>query len=200
MKFIRVLSFFMVVTVCVTIFGSTSYATVQDFSANLTCKGEDGTFESKAYIGFCKIRVETEKVIYIMRTDLDPDVGWMIMPETKTYSKIPLYYAFPWNIFMVAAWPYGAALPSQGESDVVNGRAAIKYNMKDNDNSKVLGHVWVDKASQVVLKMNDPNSGSSIEFKDVKVGVQNLKLFEVPSGYVEVPFDTKIYSDGMRNK
>ena len=205
MKRVKAVSFFVAVAIYVTIFASASHA-VQDFSANVILKGAKQELNGKVRVGFCKIRVEIEKIIYIERTDLNPDVAWVIAPETKTYFEVPLSRAFfPWNVWLAAAWPYGEKLPELKEDDVVNGQHAFKYTMEVDlgSKSRVVGYVWVDKSSGVVLKMTniyENGLSDSIEFNDIKISNQPVEFFEVPSGYTKTPFDEKTYSDPLRGK
>lgn len=201
MRLVKTLPVFVIAIILMLAFTLTSYSAIQDFSADLVYGDKDRALEAKVYIGFCKIRVQTEKIIYIERTDVSPDIAWMIVPETKTYAEMPLFYAFPWNIYLAAAWPYGEKLPMLKENDVLRGRPATKYIIKADNTSIELGHAWLDPSSQAVLKVDyiNKDSASGIEFNNIKAGMQDLKLFEVPLGYTKVPFDEKAYIDIFKN-
>jgi hypothetical protein len=70
--------------------------------------------------------------------------------------------------------------------DTVNGRAAVKYEGKTQDGTQVT--VWTDPELNFIVKWQ-VSGGDSGELRNIKVGTQDGKLFEVPSGYRDASSD-----------
>jgi hypothetical protein len=66
-------------------------------------------------------------------------------------------------------------------TDIVNGRAAVKYEGVNSDGEK--GYVWVDPKLRFFLKMVS-NDGTT-EMRNIKEGTQPASLFEPPSDYTK---------------
>ena len=70
--------------------------------------------------------------------------------------------------------------------DTVNGRAALKYEGKTQDGSQIT--VWTDPELNFIVKWQ-VSGGDSGELRNIKVGPQDGKLFEVPAGYRDATSD-----------
>ena len=82
--------------------------------------------------------------------------------------------------------------------ETLNGHAARKLRMSSKDGSAL---AWFDKATGAPLKMESTNDGktSSIEWRDMKVGAQSPKLYEVPKGFEVTDMDEMMAKmKGMR--
>ena len=64
-------------------------------------------------------------------------------------------------------------------NDVVNGRAAVKYEGSSSDGNTAT--VWIDPKLRFVLKMHDKNG--DFDLRNIKEGAQSASLFEPPAGY-----------------
>ena len=70
--------------------------------------------------------------------------------------------------------------------DTVNGRAAVKYEGKTQDGTQIT--LWIDPELNFIVKWQ-VSGGDSGELKNIKVGTQDGKLFEVPAGYRDASSD-----------
>ena len=82
--------------------------------------------------------------------------------------------------------------------ETLNGHAARKLRMSSKDGSAL---AWFDKATGAPLKMESTNDGktSSIEWRDMKVGAQSPKIYDVPKGFEVTDMDEMMAKmKGMR--
>jgi hypothetical protein len=79
--------------------------------------------------------------------------------------------------------------------DTVNSRAAAKYEGKTQDGTQIT--IWTDPELNFIVKWQ-VSGGDSGELRNIKVGTQDGKLFEVPAGYRDASSDAK--SSGENQK
>lgn len=160
-------------------------ADLPDYSAEEHMEGEDMEMVSKVYRSGQKERKEMDGSIIISRPD--KKVVWMLMPESKTYMESKI---------------------TDGKKDGKDERMDIKMEtevmgeetikgMKTtkrkavftaSDGSKFGGFSWVTKEGivvkqHIVAKTGEDKLHMKIELKNLKIGKQDPKLFEIPDGY-----------------
>jgi hypothetical protein len=112
-------------------------------------------------------------------------VIWMLMPETKTYMETPMgSQSSPGDMS-----GYKIELSEVGK-ETLNGMATTKSKlvMTGQDGTKFGGFMWSTK-EKIMVKMDaiSIDKGDKMRMKqeltNVKIGKQDLLLFEIPPGY-----------------
>ena len=119
---------------------------------------------------------------------MDKNVVWSIMPSEKMYIEMP---------FNPSTAPK-TDVNIEGEidrehlgSEVINGHSTEKYLITfKNGNLTQKIHQWLATDINFPIKTADPNKEWIQEYKNVKIGVQPDKLFEVPEGYSKMQMPT----------
>ncbi|MFZ3073334.1 MAG: DUF4412 domain-containing protein [Thermodesulfobacteriota bacterium] len=171
------------------IFAPAFAADLPDYSAEEHIEFEDGEMVGKVYHSGQKQRKEMDtegsKMITIVR--LDKKVVWMLMPESKTYmeSKITDGKKDGKDEKM----DFKMETEVMGE-ETINGMKTTKRKtvFTASDGSKFGGFSWVTKEGIVVKqyavgKTDGDKFSMKTELKNLKIGKQDPKLFEMPAGY-----------------
>lgn len=159
-----------------------------DYSADSLMEAQGMTINSRIYHSVNKDRVEMSGTgansIIINR--LDKKVGWVLMPEQKTYMEVDLKESKKNSKDISDCRVNQKNLGSE----TVNGfkTTKSKINMTCPDNMAYEGFMWVTKEGilmkmDAVAKTDDGDVALKQELKNLKVGKQNPKLFEIPAGY-----------------
>jgi hypothetical protein len=177
-----------------------------EYSADQYIATGDKILKSKVYYAPKKQRMDVEETggeQYII-TRLDRKVFWIVMPEQKMYMERGLTGD--------AKTPGEQArdlrecnLTRKGSGkETVNGvsatRSAIEMSCPDGANFS--GDIWESKDGILVKMDVTARDGSTAkasiktELKNLKIGKQDPKLFEVPSGYRQMSMPIGI-SPGM---
>jgi len=155
---------------------STQYSAVEHIST------ERGDVEAKVFVAPGMKRMEMHDATQILR--FDKGVLWVLMPKQRMYMERP-----------IASAPGGSGNLKYLEKknlgkETVNGIPATKYRTvaEDPKGSRLEGLSWLtDDGILVKNDMKVRNGGRSAqvrtEIKDLKVGKQDLSLFEVPQGF-----------------
>lgn len=160
-------------------------ADLPDYSAEEHTEGEDMEMVGKVYRSGQKERKELDGSIIISRPD--KKVVWILMPESKTYmeSKITGGKKDGKDEKM----DIKMETEVMGE-EIVNGIKTTKRKtvFTASDGSKFGGFSWVTKEGIVVKQYAAAKTGEDklhmkIELKNLKIGKQDPKLFEMPAGY-----------------
>ncbi len=119
---------------------------------------------------------------------MDKNVVWNIMPSEKMYIEMP---------FNPSTAPK-TDVNIEGEidrehlgSEIIDGHPTKKYLITfktGNQTQKI--HQWLATDINFPIKTADPNKEWIQEYKNVKIGVQPDKLFEVPEGYSKMQMPT----------
>lgn len=123
----------------------------------------------------------------VMILRMDKKTGWMLMPAQKMYQKLDLDKA---------GKQAGAVSPEHTELELVgretiSGHAANKYKFVAKDKSSG-GFLWyTDEGIPVKMDALSKSGGKSermtVTLANITVGKQDPALFEVPSGYTQLP-------------
>ncbi len=119
---------------------------------------------------------------------MDKNVVWNIMPSEKMYIEMP---------FNPSTAPK-TDVNIEGEidrkhlgSEIIDGHPTKKYLITfktGNQTQKI--HQWLATDINFPIKTADPNKEWIQEYKNVKIGTQPDKLFEVPEGYSKMQMPT----------
>ncbi len=154
-----------------------------EFSADMVSRAQGHTSESKLFVKDQKSRMEPkgQPTYTIMRGD--KQVVWMVMPEQKSYMEMT---------------PNPAQQPKteekvQGEvsrklvgSETIDGHPTQKYEVtytEPGKTEKVQMYQWIATDIKFPVKMAAVDGSWTVEYKNIKIGSQPEKLFEVPSDY-----------------
>jgi hypothetical protein len=167
-----------------------------EYSADQVMETVQGAMTQKVFYAKDKLRQESDmggfNVVTIIRSD--KKLIWQLMPQQNMYMEM------------------GAGMPKQGPSgdlsdykieqtvigdEVVNGYKSTKSKvvMRGRDNMEFGGFMWTTKEGNIMVKMDATatNKGAKhhirINLKNIRIGKQEPKLFEIPAGYrkMEMP-------------
>ena len=128
-------------------------------------------------------------VTVILRSDRN--IAWQLMPQMGIYAEADVSRMdTPANIRIVSSEPLG--------EEAVAGQSTMKYRavFQTRNGARHEGFFWQNKAG-VHVKQRFPVTDREgrtrlieTELRDLKVGVQDPALFEVPDGYRRFDVDT----------
>ncbi len=160
----------------------------QAFSADLAMTTAGKNIVGKFYIEGQKMRTEmSAPVPMVTIVRMDKKTMWFLMPAQKMYMEQPI----PTD--PVAMTP-GVLPPDYKQEELgeelIDGRMAKKIKASTvQDGKEFVMYSWVDKDTNLPLKMAAEDRSFSHEYRNLKAGDQDDALFEVPAGYtkMEVP-------------
>ena len=175
-----------------------------EYSADSVTQTEDMTLERHVFYTPTKERTELQgqgapteagqAPIQILRRD--SKVMWQLMPSEKMYMEMKLDRADPKDM---SRWDFEESIVGQ---EVLNGMKVTKYKTiaTSTDGKKYGGFSWRTKdgisiKSDLLYKEGNEKKRMMTELKNVKIGKQDPKLFEVPEGFTK--FDMAGMMGGM---
>jgi hypothetical protein len=192
------------------VFGTTTLWAAQpsrpqvEYSADETMQTEDMTTEQHVYVTPAKERKEMltgggDGAVQIFR--YDSKVMWQLMPSEKMYMEHAMGGGKQQGN-NPSQWDFEETV--MGE-EVMNGMKATKYKTiaTSTDGKKYGGFSWRTKEG-IVLKQDllykegNEKKRMATELKNVKIGKQDPKLFEVPEGFTK--FDMAGMMGGMMGR
>ena len=170
-----------------------------EYSADSVMQNEEGTIEQHVFVTPAKERREMltgagDGSVQIFR--YDSKVMWMLMPSEKMYMENSMTKAAAKD---VSQWDVEETV--MGE-EVLNDMKVAKYKTiaTSTDGKKYGGFSWRTKEgisikSDLLYKEGNEKKRMMTELKNVKIGKQDSKLFEIPEGYTK--FDMAGMMGGM---
>jgi len=170
-----------------------------EYSADSVMQNEEGTIEQHVYVTPTKERKEmlTESgdgAVQIFR--YDSKVMWQLMPSEKMYMEHSMEKNKDKD---PSQWDFQET--AMGE-EVLNGMKVTKYKTiaTSTDGKKYGGFSWRTKEgisikSDLLYKEGNEKGRMMTELKNVKIGKQDPKLFEIPEGFTK--FDMAGMMGGM---
>ena len=170
-----------------------------EYSADETIQNEEGTMQMRIFVTPMKERKETldgagDGVVQIFR--YDTKVMWQLMPPEKMYMEHSMDKNKGKDI---SRWDFQETV--MGE-EVLNGMKVTKYKTiaTSTDGKKYGGFSWRTKEGisikqDLLYKEGNEKERIATELKNVKIGRQDQKLFEVPEGFTK--FDMAGMMGGM---
>jgi hypothetical protein len=179
------------------LFGTTTVWAAQpsrpqvEYSADSTMQTEEGTIEQHVYVTPTKERKEMltgsgDGGIQIFR--FDNKVMWMLMPSEKMYMENSIMGKGKGND--PSQWTYEDTV--MGE-EMLNGMKVTKYKTiaTSTDGKKYGGFSWRTKEGisikqDLLYKEGNEKKRMMTELKNVTIGRQDPKLFEIPEGFTKL--------------
>jgi hypothetical protein len=170
-----------------------------EYSADSTMQTEDMTTEQHVYVTPAKERRESltesgDGAIQIFR--FDSKVLWQLMPSEHMYMELSMEKNKDKD---PSQWDFQETV--MGE-EVLNGMKVTKYKTiaTSTDGKKYGGFSWRTKEgisikTDLLYKEGNEKNRMMTELKNVKIGKQDPKLFEVPEGFTK--FDMAGMMGGM---
>jgi hypothetical protein len=158
-----------------------------EYSADTTIETAEAAINGKVYAARNKERREYaqggQNMAMIMRTD--KKLAWMLIPEEKTYMEMDMSKGdrgddlSGWKIEQTVIGP-----------ETIDGIKTTKSKivMTGPKGQKLAGFWWLTK-EDIIVKMDaiavdkGRKDRFKIENKNIKIGKQDPKLFEIPAGY-----------------
>ncbi len=159
-----------------------------EYSADQVAGSEGKTVKSKVYHAPGRQRMDMEegggKQFFIMRADRK--LFWIVMPEQKMYMERSLEEGKKERRDLTDC----SFTQKAAGKETVNGVDAAKSEIEVScpDKSEYSGTMWTSKEG-IMVKMDAVAKGKGskgrfrMELKNLKIGKQDPKLFEVPPGY-----------------
>ena len=178
------------------VFGTTQLWAAQpsrpqvEYSADSVIQSEEGTIEQHIYVTPTKERKEMltgsgDGGVQIFR--FDNKVMWMLMPSEKMYMENSMMGKSKGTD--TSQWTYEDTV--MGE-EMLNGMKVTKYKTiaTSTDGKKYGGFSWRTKEGisikqDLLYKEGNDKKRMLTELKNVTIGRQDPKLFEVPEGYTK---------------
>jgi outer membrane lipoprotein-sorting protein len=192
---LRIASFAAVVAFSVASAGTVRAAGLADpkveYSADQVAGSEGGTVKSRVFHAPGKQRMDMEegggKQFIITRADRK--LLWIVMPEQKMYMEKSLEEGKKERRDLTDC----SFTQKAAGKDTVNGIDAAKSEIEVScpDKSEYSGTMWTSKEG-IMVKMDAVAKGKGskgrfrMELKNLKIGKQDPKLFEVPTGYERI--------------
>jgi len=170
-----------------------------EYSADSVMQNEDSTTEQHVYVTPAKERRESltesgDGAIQIFR--FDSKVLWQLMPSEQMYMELSMEKNKGKD---PSQWDFQETV--MGE-EVLNGMKVTKYKTiaTSTDGKKYGGFSWRTKEgisikTDLLYKEGNEKKRMMTELKNVKIGKQDAKLFEVPEGFTK--FDMAGMMGGM---
>ena len=161
-----------------------------EYSADSTMQTEDNMIEQHVYVTPAKERKEMltgggDGAIQIFR--FDNKVMWMLMPSQKMYMEYSMMGKGKDND--PSQWTYEDTV--MGE-EMLNGMKVTKYKTiaTSTDGKKYGGFSWRTKEGitikqDLLYKEGNEKKRMMTELKNVTIGRQDPKLFEIPEGFTK---------------
>ncbi|MDR3589991.1 MAG: DUF4412 domain-containing protein [Negativicutes bacterium] len=162
---------------CLVFFGAVAAA--EGFSADVVSYYGKETMQGRIFVAKDKMRFESAGTISITR--LDKQVVWLLMPSEKMYMEQAIRLQ---NLV-----PTSEPLPGELErtligSETVNGYPANKYRIAIRlDHQKQSYLEWLAVDSGWPLRMAAEDGRWIQEYRNLKSGDPDVRLFEIPAGY-----------------
>ncbi len=157
----------------------------KNFSADQITSGPFGTFRRKVYRSDRATRVEGEGAgqpsIVILR--YDRKVIWTLMTRRQLYVELPMQ---TWNSLADAVQdPAAASDRERLGTEQVGPYRCIKYRTRVRVGGKsYTGTAWAAiELGGFTVKMHDDASDGTVEYQNIRFGMQDPSLFEIPAGY-----------------
>ncbi|NLF83537.1 MAG: hypothetical protein GX568_06105 [Candidatus Gastranaerophilales bacterium] len=145
-----------------------------EFSADMFTNGQPA---GKIFVKGTKSRINTPGNQQYIINRLDKNVTYIVMPAEKMYLE---------QKFDTKAIPSGNIDPAKPgykkefiKAEAVNGKPAKKYKVTVDNN---VSYQWYVDGILIPVKIQDPATGSVIEYKNISTTVQD-SMFELPQGY-----------------
>jgi uncharacterized protein DUF4412 len=161
-----------------------------EYSADSVIQNEEGTIEQHIYVTPTKERKEMltgsgDGGIQIFR--FDNKVMWVLMPSEKMYMENSIMGKGKGND--TSQWTYEDTV--MGE-EMLNGMKVTKYKTiaTSTDGKKYGGFSWRTKEGisikqDLLYKEGNEKKRMMTELKNVMIGRQDPKLFEIPEGFTK---------------
>ena len=185
-----------------------SFATAQQFTADLIRTKPPGAANSKVYVNGDKIRFETVGAPNGNAVIIDRAQGtsMMILPTNKSYIVDKLGSTPSLTPFFRVADPDNACEALENAAgkpgtcskvgdDTVGGRTAVKYSSTAQNGDTT--YAWVDRSLHFVVKWEGQKTAA--EFHNIQEGPQAAALFLPPPGYDKTDL-AQAKADSKNNK
>lgn len=170
-----------------------------EYSGDLTTQTEDNTTQQHVYVTPTKERRELltgggDGAVQIFRHD--NKVMWQLMPSEKMYMEHQYGKS---NAKDMSSWDFEETVVGE---ETLDGMKVTKYKTiaTSTDGKKYGGFSWRTKEgipikTDLLYKEGNEKQRMATELKNVKIGKQDPKLFEVPEGFTK--FDMAGMMGGM---
>jgi hypothetical protein len=129
-----------------------------------------------------RVEISGQPQVTIVR--LDRKLMYTLLPAGKSYYELPMSEGEASPAFK-AATPQGKVSRKVLGREQVAGRPTTKYEVSVSVPGRParINYEWLSEELGVPIKMMAADKSWSMEYRNLKLGPQDPKLFEVPAGY-----------------
>ena len=163
------------------------WAQAAEFTAKMVLTDGGKVMPGKIYIKGDKMRQEFSdehgQSITIVRKD--KKVVWVVMPQDRVYVEMPLKKEMPGQFLQ---FPEKPLKKQKVCTETVSGYATERYQVIVSGGSlgPVVQNFWMCDKLGMPVKMECKEKSLSVEYKDIKEGRVEDKLFEPPPGFKKI--------------
>jgi hypothetical protein len=176
-----------------------------EYSADATIQNEEGTIQQRVYATPAKERKEMltgagDGAVQIFR--YDTKIMWILMPSENIYMEHAMGQKVQGQGSDTSQWTYEDTVLGE---EMLNGMKVTKYKTiaTSTDGKKYGGFSWRTKEGinikqDLLYKEGNDKKRMLTELKNVTIGRQDPKLFEIPEGFQK--FDMAGMMGGMMGR
>jgi hypothetical protein len=155
-----------------------------EFSATMVLKEQGRDTSGKIYVKDGKMRQEflddRGHTITIVRRDKSRI--WVVMPSENRFVEMPLGIHLPGQFLQIP--PEAMSKRKVGTEDICGYQVdRIEVMLRGGPEGVLRQTFWVSPKLGLPIKTVSPERQFSVEYRDIKEGKLEDKLFEVPPGY-----------------
>lgn len=163
------------------------------YSAETVLKTKSTEMVSRICVGGKdRWRVEMVGQPQVQIVRLDRKVMYTLLPPSKSYFEMPMTDEEASPAFKAESRVQGKVTRKPLGTEQVGGRPTRKYEVTitaPGQKPRVM-YEWFSEELGVPLKMMPADQTWSMEYRNVKLGPQDPKLFEVPAGFTKMSLPT----------
>lgn len=158
-----------------------------EFTAKMVLTDGGKAMPGKIYVKGDKMRQEFTdehgQSVTIVRKD--KKLVWVVMPQDRVYAEIPLKKEMPGQFLQ---FPDKTLKKQKVGTETVNGYATDRFQVVVSGGSSgpVVQNFWMCDQLGMPVKMECKEKSLSVEYKDIKEGRVEDKLFEPPPGFKKI--------------
>jgi len=161
--------------------------TAAEFSAQMVLKNEGQVMPGKIFVKDDKMRQEflDDKGHTVTIVRRDKRVAWVILPREKAYLELPLGANLPGQFLQI---PKDAVTQRRVCTEEMGGYEVERFEVtiRGGTGGVMRQTFWVAKKLGLPIKTVCAERQFSVEYKDIREGKQEDRLFEIPPGYKKV--------------
>lgn len=160
--------------------GAAAKEPFREFSADIVTVDKGGETTGKAFLGKDKTRIEYTDTVIITRVDRNK--SWVFFPKERVYIERPIDRKL---VTSASGKSANEVFREPLGEEAVDGRPARKYRVTYQDKAGTVAVLqWIAIDGGTPIKAASDDGSWSIEYRNIRMGPVDPKLFEIPEGFV----------------